>query len=218
VSGRRPWGWHRLDPDWAERIVASAAIRPGELVVDLGAGVGALTLPLLEAGARVIAVELHAGRARRLREKVSDHAASVVECDLVNFVPPGRPFGANPPYALTAAVLALIAHARHVTAADLVLQRAVVARPQPRPSRPVPLPRPKRPPPPAKRLCPAPTYRLSRPPFAAAEEVANIPRNQHRPPSPVRPRQDRVQEGESGATGNGEGRKKFETLGIAKSA
>ena len=62
MSGRRPWGWHRLDPDWAEGIVASAAIRPGELVVDLGAGVGALTLPLLGAGARVIAVELHAGR------------------------------------------------------------------------------------------------------------------------------------------------------------
>jgi 23S rRNA (adenine-N6)-dimethyltransferase len=98
VSGR-PWGWHRLDPDWAERIVANATIRPGELVVDLGAGVGALTLPLLEAGARVIAVELHAGRARRLREKVSGHAASVVECDLDNFVPPGRPFRvvANPP-------------------------------------------------------------------------------------------------------------------------
>jgi 23S rRNA (adenine-N6)-dimethyltransferase len=130
VSGRRPWGWHRLDPDWAERIVASAAIRPGELVVDLGAGVGALTLPLLEAGPRVIAVELNAGRARRLREKVSDHAASVVECDLVNFVPPGRPFRvvAHPPYAVTAAVLALIAQARHVTAGDLVLQRAVVRR------------------------------------------------------------------------------------------
>ena len=92
MSGRRLWGWHRLDPDWAERIVASAAIRPGELVVDLGAGTGALTLPLLEAGARVIAVELHAGRARRLRKKVSEHAASVVECDLENFVPPGRPF------------------------------------------------------------------------------------------------------------------------------
>jgi 23S rRNA (adenine-N6)-dimethyltransferase len=120
VSVRRPWGWHRLDPYWAEQIVAAAAIRPGELVVDLGAGVGALTLPLLEAGARVIAVELHAGRARRLREKVSDHAASVIECDLEDFLPPGRSFRvvASPPYALTATVLAFVAHARHVTAAD----------------------------------------------------------------------------------------------------
>jgi 23S rRNA (adenine-N6)-dimethyltransferase len=109
--------------------VAGAAIRPGELVVDLGAGTGALTLPLLEAEARVIAVELHPGRARRLREKV-DHAAAVVERDLEDFVPPGRPFRvvANPPYAMTAAVLAFVALARHLTAADLVLQRAVVRR------------------------------------------------------------------------------------------
>jgi 23S rRNA (adenine-N6)-dimethyltransferase len=130
VSGRRPWGWHRLDPYWAEQLVADAAIRPGELVVDLGAGTGALTLPLLEAGARVIAVELHASRAAQLRAKVGDHDASVVECDLQDFTPPGRPFRlmANPPYGLTAAVLAFVARAPHVTAADLVLQRAVVRR------------------------------------------------------------------------------------------
>jgi 23S rRNA (adenine-N6)-dimethyltransferase len=118
-----------LDPDWAEQIVANAAIRPGELIVELGAGTGALTLPLIEAGARVIAVELHAGRARRLREKVNDRA-KVVECDLEDFSAPGRPFRvvANPPYALTAAVLAFTARASYLTAADLVLQRAVVRR------------------------------------------------------------------------------------------
>jgi 23S rRNA (adenine-N6)-dimethyltransferase len=130
VSGRRPWGWHWLDPYWGELIVASAAIRPGELVVDLGAGLGALTLPLLRADARVIAVELHPGRARRLRAKVIDQAAAVVECDLEDFVPPGRPFRvvANPPYALTAPVLSFVARASHLTAADLVFQQAVVRR------------------------------------------------------------------------------------------
>jgi 23S rRNA (adenine-N6)-dimethyltransferase len=130
VSGRQPWGWHRLDPYWAKQIVASAAIRPGEVVVDLGAGTGALTLPLLAAGARVIAVELHARRACRLRAAVNGHAASVVECDLEDFVPPGRPFRlvANPPYALTAAVLSFVAQSSHLTAADLVLQQAVVRR------------------------------------------------------------------------------------------
>ncbi len=56
--------------------------------------------------------------------------ASVVECDLADFISPGRPFRllANPPYALTAAVLAFVARSPHLTAADLVLQRAVVAR------------------------------------------------------------------------------------------
>jgi 23S rRNA (adenine-N6)-dimethyltransferase len=62
--------------------------------------------------------------------RVTDRAAAVVESDLEEFVAPGRPFRvvANSPYALTAAVLAFIAHAPHVTAADLVLQRAVVRR------------------------------------------------------------------------------------------
>ena len=77
-------------------------------------------MPLLEAGARVIAVELHAGRARRVRAKVIDHCASVVERDLEDFVAPGRPFRvvANPPYALTAVVLSFVARASHLTAAD----------------------------------------------------------------------------------------------------
>jgi 23S rRNA (adenine-N6)-dimethyltransferase len=130
VSGRRLWGWHRLDPYWARQIVANAAIRPGELVVDLGAGTGALTLPLVEAGARVIAVELHSGRARQLRAALNGCAASVVERDLEDFAAPGRPFRlvANPPYALTAAVLSFVARSSHLSGADLVLPRAVVRR------------------------------------------------------------------------------------------
>jgi 23S rRNA (adenine-N6)-dimethyltransferase len=130
VSGARSWGWHRLQTEWAQRIVAEAEIRPGELVVDLGAGTGALTVPLLDAGARVVAVELHPGRAHRLRARVVGRPASVVQRDLAVFTPPGQPFRivANPPYALTAAVCALLARAIHLTAADLVLQRAVVHR------------------------------------------------------------------------------------------
>jgi 23S rRNA (adenine-N6)-dimethyltransferase len=50
--------------------------------------------------------------------------------DLRDFVPPGHAFRlvANPPCALTAAVLTFVARASHLTAADLVLQRAVVRR------------------------------------------------------------------------------------------
>lgn len=127
MSGRRPWGWHRLGDRWARQIVAEAGIRPGELVLDLGAGTGVLTVPLLDAGARVIAVELHPGRAHRLRERVAGRDATVVERDLATFVPPARPFRvvASPPYALTSTVCAFLAAATHLTAADLVLQRAV---------------------------------------------------------------------------------------------
>ena len=62
VRSRRAWGWHLLTDEWAARIVADAAVRPGELVLDIGAGRGALTAELVERGARVVAVEVHPAR------------------------------------------------------------------------------------------------------------------------------------------------------------
>jgi 23S rRNA (adenine-N6)-dimethyltransferase len=124
---RRTWGWHRLDDDWAARIVAAAGIRPGDLVLDIGAGEGALTAHLVRAGARVIAVELHPGRARALRERFP--GVKVVRADVAELRLPRRPFRvvANPPFSATAELLRLLlARDSELTAADLVLQRAVV--------------------------------------------------------------------------------------------
>ena len=102
-------------------------MRPGELVLDLGAGHGALTAHLVRAGARVIAVELHPGRARVLAERFP--RVTVVEADVASFRLPRRPFRvvANPPYGVSAVLLRmLLAPGGNLTAADLVLQRAVV--------------------------------------------------------------------------------------------
>ena len=66
-TARAGWGWHRLSDDWADTIVADAGIRPGEVVLDVGAGSGALTAALVRARARVVAVELHPARAEQLR-------------------------------------------------------------------------------------------------------------------------------------------------------
>ena len=129
--GRRAWGWHRLEPEWAERVVATSGVRPGELVLDLGAGTGALAAPLLAAGARVIAVELHPRRADRLRKRFADTALRVVEGDLLTVPLPKRPFRvvAAPPYGLSTPLLRrLTARDSRLVAADLVLQRAVVKR------------------------------------------------------------------------------------------
>ena len=63
-AGGRRWGWHALDGRAAARLVAAAGIRPGDLVVDAGAGTGALTAPLVAAGARVVAVERQRRRER----------------------------------------------------------------------------------------------------------------------------------------------------------
>ena len=47
-----------VDPNTVRRIVRLAEVDPGDHVVEVGAGLGSLTLALVEAGARVVAVEL----------------------------------------------------------------------------------------------------------------------------------------------------------------
>lgn len=125
VSGKRArWGWHQLDRRWAEQLVADAGIGPGHLVVDIGAGVGALTRPLVEHGARVIAVELHPDRARSLRDRFIDFDVHVVRADAGDLRLPRRPFRvvANPPFSVTVSVLRrLVAPGSRLVRADVVV-------------------------------------------------------------------------------------------------
>jgi 23S rRNA (adenine-N6)-dimethyltransferase len=132
ARGRSPWGWHRLADRWADQLVADAAVTPGELVLDIGAGTGAITAPLVAAGARVIAVELHPGRLAALRRRFAGvRAVTVVRADAGDLRLPRRPFRviASPPYAVTAVLLRrLLAPGSQLVAADLVLQQAAARR------------------------------------------------------------------------------------------
>jgi 23S rRNA (adenine-N6)-dimethyltransferase len=124
ASGARRWGWHRLTDDWAARIVAGAGIRRGDLVLDVGAGPGALTAHLVERGARVIAVELHPQRAQLLRERFADAPVKVVRADASDLRLPRRDFRvvANPPFAITTSLLRrLLAPGSRLVRADLVV-------------------------------------------------------------------------------------------------
>lgn len=122
-SGR--WGWHQLDSRWAARLVALADVKPGDLVLDVGAGRGVITTELLRAGARVVAIELHEQRVRILREEFDGRRVTVVRADATDLRLPRRPFKvvANPPFGATTALL------RRLTAPSSRLERASLVLP-----------------------------------------------------------------------------------------
>jgi 16S rRNA (adenine1518-N6/adenine1519-N6)-dimethyltransferase len=59
VRPRRSLGQHFLvDPNLVRKVVAAAEVRPGDRVLEIGAGAGTLTRALAAAGARVLAYEV----------------------------------------------------------------------------------------------------------------------------------------------------------------
>jgi 23S rRNA (adenine-N6)-dimethyltransferase len=113
VSGRAPTapnpaGAHFLrDHSLIGRLVGASGAGAGDLVLDLGAGRGAITAALAGAGSRVIAVEFDPRLAAGLRRRfAAEPLVRVVEADLRRARLPRREFlgVASPPFALTTAL------------------------------------------------------------------------------------------------------------------
>ena len=69
LAPRRDLGQNFVgDPNTVRRIARLAGVGAGDHVVEIGAGVGSLTLALVETGATVTAVEIDRGLVRVLRE------------------------------------------------------------------------------------------------------------------------------------------------------
>ncbi|MFM7044355.1 MAG: 16S rRNA (adenine(1518)-N(6)/adenine(1519)-N(6))-dimethyltransferase RsmA [Ilumatobacteraceae bacterium] len=83
LAPRRDLGQNFVaDPNTVRRIARLAGVDTGDHVVEIGAGLGSLTLALAETGASITAVEIDTGVARMLRDVVgSCDNVSVVEAD-----------------------------------------------------------------------------------------------------------------------------------------
>ena len=110
MAGKRPAppepsGAHFLrDRSLISRLAQRSGAGPGSLVLDLGAGYGAITAALAGTGARVIAIERDPRLAARLRRRfAADPHVRVAQADLRSVPWPGREFlvVANPPFAGT---------------------------------------------------------------------------------------------------------------------
>ena len=69
------------DANTVRKIVRLAGIEAGDRVVEIGAGLGSLTLALLDVGASVIAIEIDGDLVPILREQVEPRGATVVQAD-----------------------------------------------------------------------------------------------------------------------------------------
>ena len=86
LAPRRDLGQNFVgDPNTVRRIARLANVGPGDFVVEIGAGLGSLTLALAETGATVRAVEVDRGIAPVLRTVVADRPnVSVIEGDAMH--------------------------------------------------------------------------------------------------------------------------------------
>ena len=135
---RKRFGQHFLrDRGAIRRIVDAIAPQPGELVVEIGPGRGALTYPLLASGCELHVVEIDRDLAARLRAQAAQHAnlivheADALELDLGCIAPAPRQLRVtgNLPYNISTPLLfRLLAALPRITDMHLMLQREVVER------------------------------------------------------------------------------------------
>lgn len=136
---RKRFGQHFLhDPGVLARIVAAVDPRPGERLVEIGPGQGALTRPLLERCGRLLVVELDRDLAAELASrdwgaagKLEIHQGDALRFDFAALALPETPLRivGNLPYNISTPLLFhLLEQAHAIRDLHVMLQREVVQR------------------------------------------------------------------------------------------
>jgi len=134
VKTRKRFGQHFLhDPGVLKRIVEAIDPAPGDAVVEIGPGEGALTRPLLERIGHLTAIEIDRDLAAGLAREFVSQRLTVVTADVLDFdfsvLPPGLRIVGNLPYNISTPILFHLArHAGRVRDMHFMLQREVVQR------------------------------------------------------------------------------------------
>lgn len=126
-----------VDPNTVRRIVRTAQIRPDDIVLEVGPGLGSLTLGLLPAAARVVAIEVHpvlagalpatvAGRLPAYAERLTVVTADALRLPDLPGAPPTA-LVANLPYNVAVPVLLHLLERLPSLERGLVMVQAEVA-------------------------------------------------------------------------------------------
>ena len=131
---RKRFGQHFLhDPGVLKRIVEALAPAPGDAIVEIGPGEGALTRSLLERVEHITAIEIDRDLALSLTQEFSPQKLSLVVADVLDFNFSGLSDGlrivGNLPYNISTPILFHVArYAERVRDMHFMLQLEVVKR------------------------------------------------------------------------------------------
>jgi 16S rRNA (adenine1518-N6/adenine1519-N6)-dimethyltransferase len=138
LASNRWLGQHWLaDPNTARKVARVGGAGPGQTVLEVGPGLGSLTLALRETGARVVAVELDAKLLPVLRDVLGDdldgpeggvrvEVADAMKADLAGLAPEATALIANLPYSIAAPlILRVLADVPTIASITGMVQREV---------------------------------------------------------------------------------------------
>jgi 16S rRNA (adenine1518-N6/adenine1519-N6)-dimethyltransferase len=140
VRPRKQFGQHFLtDTNLLQKIVRVAEIQPDDVILEIGPGLGHLTRALLQAGARVVAIEIDRELAERLRSEAEGNPALIVLQGDFLTASPGQWLDraglagarykvvANLPYYITSAILRHLLETEHQPDLIVVMVQREVA-------------------------------------------------------------------------------------------